>query len=205
MSSSPGDIDSSGGPTSPSRDCSSDNETTPKQHKRRQSGYIIVPASNEEKGNDEEDEEDHENITLSRRSSISAVSDTLGDEEGRARPKLQRSRQMSFITLSQDEIDSIREQEREDAYYARVTDDSATGFGAELLHSAGAAIQGVVSNALEKARGTGSTVPEPAECGCPCFNYPDNGWRHCPFLEHKLKEAAKRGIVLGAEEDKDMV
>lgn len=83
--------------------------------------------------------------------------------------------------------------------HVRVKDNLVTGFSAELPHSAGAAIKGVVSNALEKARGTGSTVPEPAECGCPCFNYPENGWRRCPFLEHKLEETAKRGIVLGAD------
>ncbi|EKG19489.1 hypothetical protein MPH_03353 [Macrophomina phaseolina MS6] len=176
---------------SPRRSPDSDSTTTKQRESRSPSGNTAVDT-----------DEGCEAMMMHQDDAVTGIvppseEDFFVEEKEPLRPAMTRSRTMSFVALTQEEVSAIREQEHEDAYYARITDVSLTGFGAELLRSAGATIRDAVRHAIEKAKNSGAKVPSPEECGCPCWNYPDNGWRSCPFLEHKLTEASKRGIVLG--------
>lgn len=159
-----------------------------KKQNRQSSGYVLVGEEAEEDGG-------------SSKSSHPATDDDDDDNDDDAAAAPPRSRAESFVNIPMDEVAAIREQEYDDQLFARVTDSSLTGFGVEILRAAAAPVQQAGEEARERWTER-QGVPTPEEAGCPCWNYPEEewkGWRACPFKEHRIAEAIKRGLEPEAE------
>ncbi|KAF4540556.1 uncharacterized protein LTHEOB_9227 [Lasiodiplodia theobromae] len=126
----------------------------------------------------------------------------------------------SFDIIPDDEAAAVRRQEKaaldkkhDEEYFKRVTDQSVSGFG---VHAVQEGLKDLkmrtepVAKRIEESRWMKKTVGTPEELGCPCWNYPDEGWRFCPFHEPEAqdggvgKSAGDVGFVdEGVVEDED--
>lgn len=126
----------------------------------------------------------------------------------------------SFDIIPDDEAAAVRRQEKaaldkkhDEEYFKRVTDQSISGFG---VHAVQEGLKDLkmrtepVAKRIEESRWMKKTVGTPEELGCPCWNYPDEGWRFCPFHEPEAqdggvgKSGGDEGFVdEGVVEDED--
>ncbi|KAL1625325.1 hypothetical protein SLS54_003413 [Diplodia seriata] len=119
----------------------------------------------------------------------------------------------SYDIILADEVAAARRKEQEaleakhDAeYFKRVTDQSISGFG---IHAVQEGLKDLkmrtepLAKRLEDNKWLKQKKPvgSPEELHCPCWNYPDNGWRFCIF--HEEENIGRMAAEEGEDEDED--
>ncbi|GME61889.1 hypothetical protein GTA08_BOTSDO05506 [Neofusicoccum parvum] len=114
----------------------------------------------------------------------------IGDEEGE---------QAKWHNVTDEEATTAVNQEHDDEYFARITDTSKRGFVKEVVNEmvlgpAGGVVAKIGEMGQQlKELVVAKPLPTPEEIGCPCFNYPETGWRACDV--HRLHKAKKLGLI----------
>ncbi|KAL1384081.1 hypothetical protein HDK64DRAFT_27320 [Phyllosticta capitalensis] len=98
-----------------------------------------------------------------------------------------------FEDISDTEAQEIKAEEHSDLYYKKITDDSMTSFGMDILRASAATAGSLVKSLGKKAKKAllPKQDPSPEELHCPCWSYPEDGWKFC-FVKSHVKAAIKR-------------